>query len=297
MLRKWQRPMRRRKKPSTRHNSPLIFDTHAHLQDEAFDDDRLALFHQLADQGVGAVVLPGSTLADSLKAVEWSEKSRQMTRKEAPLLMAAVGVHPEETDSWNESTIEDLRQCAASSPCVVAIGEIGLDYHYCRETQEIQKRIFREQLELAEELQLPVVIHEREAFEDAYQLIWQAKKDGLLSKPAVFHCFSGSVESARLLMDLSFYLGFDGPLTFKKARKPLEVLQSIPRDRFLLETDSPYMAPEPVRGTRNHPGNVLWIARKAAEVLGLEEAQILEQNWENACRFFNVNLERTKSRE
>lgn len=265
-----------------------IFDTHAHLQDEAFKDDLPQLMEKLRQQGVARVVLPGSDLDDSERACEIA--------LQYPELYAVIGVHPHEAKSWGPDSRERLirlyreteerGRALGRDRVVVGIGEIGLDYHYDFSPREQQAVVYRDQLEIAAELELPVVIHEREAFEDSYNIIQAAAADGLFVHPAACHCFSGSVESARLLSKFDFYFGFDGPVTFKNARKPLEVIASIPRDRILLETDSPYLTPVPFRGKRNDPGKLPYIEEKVAEVLELPVEEVRRLNWENANRFF-----------
>lgn len=267
-----------------------LFDTHAHLQDEAFAEDLPQLLEDLRLQGVARVVLPGSGLDDSARACELALAY--------PGLYAVIGVHPHEASSWNEASRERLIELYRRTEAegrergrervVVGIGEIGLDYHYDFSPRAQQAAVYRAQLEIAAELGLPVVIHEREAFADSYEMIRKAHKDGLFVRPAACHCFSGSVESARLLSEFDFYFGFDGPITFKNARKSLEVLQSIPRERILLETDSPYLTPVPHRGRRNDPGKLPLIEAKAAEILGLTPEEMRRLNWENACRFFGL---------
>ncbi len=272
-----------------------IFDTHAHLQDPDFDEDREQLLEFLKAEGVARVVLPASDLADSEKALNLALAH--------PGLFCEIGVHPHEASSWvdgPEGSAEVLRRlfrrgCEESAALgrpnvIVGLGEIGLDYHYDFSPREVQKKVYRQQLELAAELGLPVIIHEREAFADSLAILQDAWRDGLLSIPGSCHCFSGSLEGSRQLLELGFYLGFDGPITFKKARKALEVLAEIPADRYLLETDSPYLTPEPFRGRRNDPSKIWQIAEKAAEIRGQSVEEILRQNWENACRFYRLPM-------
>lgn len=272
-----------------------LFDTHAHLQDEPFEADFNVLLVKLEQNRVGRVVLPGSDLPDSRKAAELALRH--------PGLYCALGFHPHEAASWTETSREELKELILETEAagkaqgrervVVAVGEIGLDYHYDFSPSDIQAKVYREQLELAAELNLPVVIHEREAFADSLEILRQAKKDGLLELPFDCHCYSGSVEGAELLLELGAYLGFDGPITFKNARKAPDVLASLPADRFLLETDSPYLTPVPFRGKRNDPSYLEYIARKAAEIRNSSYEEIVEQNWQNACRFYRLDPEKT----
>lgn len=274
----------------------LIFDTHAHLQDEDFNEDRLTLLDELVRKGVGRVVLPGSDLADSARACELALQHEG--------LFCVIGVHPHEAKSWHEGSREELISLFRRTEqegrrlgrerVVVGIGEIGLDYHYDFSPRGKQAEVYRAQLEIAHELGLPVIIHEREAFQDSYNILKQAFDEGLLEIPAACHCYSGSLESSRLLLDMGFYLGFDGPITFKNAKKALEVLAEMPADRILLETDSPYLTPVPHRGKRNDPGYLPYIIEKAAELRGLSAEDMKKLNWENACRFFRLSSEDTK---
>ena len=219
----------------------MLFDTHAHMDDRAFDEDRLELITSLPEQGVGLVMNPGCSLASSRNA---DALSRQFE-----FLYAAVGSHPDAADEVDEAVLEEYRQLCRSNPKIKAIGEIGLDYHYEDIPREIQLKAFRAQMALAAELNLPVIVHEREAHADGMAVV-----DEFPTVKGVFHCYSGSAEMAAELVKRGWYIGFTGVLTFKNARKALEVAASIPRDRLVLETDCPYMAPEPFRGKRNHPG-------------------------------------------
>lgn len=268
-----------------------IFDTHAHLQDPDFAEDLDQVLENLLEAGVGRVVLPASDLTDSYRAADLALQH--------PGLYCVLGCHSHEAKSWTAESRQELADLIQKTQAqaraqgrekvVVGIGEIGLDYHYDFSPRPIQAQVYRDQIELAAELGLPIVVHEREAFEDSYNILERAKADGLLDLPFACHCFSGSVESADRLLKLGAYLGFDGPLTFKKSRKPLEVLAAMPEDRWLLETDSPYLTPEPFRGKRNDPSKLTYIARKAAEIRQQPYDSILEQNWHNACRFFGLD--------
>lgn len=270
---------------------PLIFDTHAHLQDPDFRDDLDQLLEALAAAGVGRVVLPASDLEDSHRAAELA-----LSR---PGLYCVLGVHPHEAKSWTADSRQELIDLVQETQArgkaqgrdkvVVGIGEIGLDYHYDFSPRHIQAAVYREQIEIAQELDLPVIIHEREAFLDSFTILEMSKSDGLLELPFACHCFSGSPESAERLLKLNCFLGFDGPITFKKARQPRASLSVVPDDRFLLETDSPYLTPEPFRGRRNDPSMLQYIAQKAAEVRNCSYETILAQNWANACRFFGLD--------
>jgi TatD DNase family protein len=219
----------------------MLFDTHAHLDDQAFDADRSELLDALPTQGLALVMNPGCSLSSSRNA---DALSRQYD-----YLYAAVGSHPDAADEVNEAVLEQYRQLVKANPKIKAIGEIGLDYHYEDIPRELQKKAFRAQMKLAEELNLPVIVHERDAHADAMEIL-----DEFPTVTGVFHCYSGSAEMARELVKRGWYIGFTGVLTFKNAKKAVEVAKTLPHDRLVLETDCPYMAPEPFRGKRNHPG-------------------------------------------
>ena len=253
----------------------MLFDTHAHMDDRAFDGDREELLSSLPGQGIALLMNPGCSLASSRAASRLSQ--------EYDYIYAAVGSHPDAADEVDEAVLEEYRKLCKLNPKIKAIGEIGLDYHYEDIPREIQQRAFRMQLELAQELDLPVIVHEREAHEDGLKIIAEFPE-----VTGVFHCYSGSAEMAKLLVDRGWYIGFTGVLTFKNARKAVEVAQSIPLERIVLETDCPYMAPEPVRGRRNEPANVKHIAAKVAELRGISVEEAERVTYENGCRLFGL---------
>ena len=254
----------------------MLFDTHAHLDADAFDTDREELIASLPGQGLGLVMNPGCDLPSSLAAIALAEKY--------DFIWAAVGSHPDAADLVDEALIERYRELCKAHPKVKAIGEIGLDYHYEDIPREIQKKAFRMQMELARELDLPVIVHEREAHEDGMAIVEEFPE-----VRGVFHCYSGSAEMAKVLVKKGWYIGFTGVLTFKNARKALEVAASIPLDRIVIETDCPYMAPDPFRGKRNDPGKIYRMAEKLAELRGLtvEEAQRITM--ENGKRLYRID--------
>ena len=253
----------------------LIFDTHAHYDDEAFDPDREQLLAAMPERGVGLIVDPGCDLETSRRALEIAEKF--------PHVYAAVGWHPENCAPYTHASLDTLRAWA-KHPKVVAIGEIGLDYYWEQNPpREFQQTVFRDQLALAQELDLPVIVHDRDAHADSLAIVREFPH-----VRGVFHCYSGSVETAQELLKRGWYLGFDGPLTYKNAKKTAEVAKIVPLDRVLLETDSPYMAPVPVRGTRNDSRNVLHIAAKFAEVRGMETDEVIALTNENGRRLFGI---------
>ena len=253
----------------------MLFDTHAHMDDRAFREDREALLAGLPEKGVGLVMNPGCSLESSRNAVALAEKY--------PHVYAAVGSHPDVADEVNETVLEEYRKLC-KLPRVKAIGEIGIDYHYEDIPRDLQLRAFRMQMELAREVGLPVIVHEREAHEDGMALVKEFP-----TVTGVFHCYSGSAEMARQLVDLGWYIGFTGVLTFKNARKAIETAASIPLDRIVLETDCPYMAPEPFRGKRNDPGYIYRMAEKLAEIRGLSVEEIQAITTENGKRLYRID--------
>ena len=253
----------------------MLFDTHAHMDDRAFDADREELLLSLADRGTALVMNPGCSLASSYNAVALANRY--------DWIYAAVGSHPDVADEVNETVLEEYRRLCKLNPKVKAIGEVGLDYHYEDIPRELQLRAFRMQLELARELDLPVIVHERDAHEDGMALVKEFS-----DVTGVFHCYSGSAEMARQLVDLGWYIGFTGVLTFKNARKAVETAASIPIDRIVLETDCPYMAPEPYRGKRNDPGYLFRMAEKLAEIRGLPLEEIHRITVENGKRLYRI---------
>ena len=252
----------------------MLFDTHAHLNDEAFNADREALLAGLQEKGIGLVMNAGCSLEASREVVQMA--------KQYPWLYAAVGSHPDSADEVNENVIAEYRKLCRHDK-VKAIGEIGLDYHYEYIPRQIQKKAFLMQMELARETGLPVIVHERDAHEDGMAIV----KD-FSNVTGVFHCYSGSAEMARQLVELGWYIGFTGVLTFKNARKAIETAQSIPIDRIVLETDCPYMAPEPFRGKRNHPGYLYRMAEKLAEIRGMTVEEIRQITTENGKRLYGI---------
>ena len=252
----------------------MYFDSHAHLDDRAFRDDREEILDGLTDAGVGYLMNIGCDLPSSLRSIDLAHRF--------PFIWAAVGSHPDDAAQVNNVRIALYRQMC-SDERVKAIGEIGLDYHYEDPPREIQLPAFRKQLELAAELDLPVIVHEREAHADGMELIREFP-----TVTGVFHCYSGAVEMAKELVSRGGYIGFTGVITFKNARKAVEVAQTIPLDRILIETDCPYMAPEPHRGRRNDSRYVPLVAAKLAELRGVTPEEMGEITTENAKRLFRI---------
>ena len=253
----------------------MLFDTHAHLDDRAFDTDREELLAALPQQGLGLVMNPGCSLSSSRNASALAEKY--------PYIYAAVGSHPDAADEVNEEVLEEYRKLCKLNPKIKAIGEIGLDYHYEDIPRELQQKAFRAQMALAAELNLPVIVHEREAHEDGISIV-----EEFPAVTGVFHCYSGSAEMAKWLVNQGWYIGFTGVLTFKNARKAIETAQSIPIDRIVLETDCPYMSPEPFRGKRNDPGKLYRMAEKLAEIRGLSLEEVHQITMENGKRLYRI---------
>ena len=253
----------------------MLFDTHAHLDDRAFDEDRAELLAALPGQGLALVMNPGCSLESSRNAVALAGAH--------DYIYAAVGSHPDAADEVNEEVLAEYRNLCKLNPKVKAIGEIGLDYYYEDIPRETQLKAFRMQMELARELNLPVIVHERDAHEDGMKVVREFPE-----VTGVFHCYSGSAEMARQLVNLGWYIGFTGVLTFKNARKAVEVAASIPMDRIVIETDCPYMAPDPFRGKRNDPGKIYRMAEKLAEIRDLTPEEVRRITTENGRRLYRI---------
>ncbi|MBQ7204062.1 MAG: TatD family hydrolase [Eubacterium sp.] len=250
-----------------------IFDTHSHYDDEQFDNDRLTLLSELSGRGVKNIVTCGVDIDTSTANQKLAEKYEY--------IYFAAGFHPENLEGFQPSDIDKIRDISKHEKCV-AIGEIGLDYHWMSSTKEVQQDFFKEQIILANELKMPVIVHDREAHGDTLEILKELKPQGVL------HCFSGSVEMAREVIKLGMYIGLNGVVTFKNARKSLEVVRDIPIERLVLETDCPYLAPVPCRGKRNDSSLIPHIAEKIGEVLGLSAQEVLDMTNENAHRLFNI---------
>ena len=251
-----------------------LFDTHSHYNDKAFSEDLENVLEKVKNSGVTKLVCIGYNLKSSKKAVELAQKY--------DFIYATVGVHPSDTKDMTDDDIETLKQLAKHKK-VVAIGEIGLDYHYDDTDPETQKIWFRKQLDLAKELDMPVVIHDRESKGECIKIL---KEKNITN--GVFHCFSGSAETAKEILKMGFHISFTGVLTFKNARRALEALEVIPLEKLFIETDCPYMAPEPFRGTRNDSSLVYRVAEKMAEIKDLSVQEIINITTENAKHFFNI---------
>lgn len=253
-----------------------LFDTHAHLYDKAFDNDRETMLAGVFDV-CDYVVCPAEDVASSEAALSLAQKY--------PQIYAAVGIHPQLTKDATEEALAAIRKLAEENEKVVAIGEIGLDYYYLYSEIEVQKTWFARQIELAKELDLPIIIHDRDAHGDMMDIL-RAHKDAKLR--GILHCYSGSLEMAEELIEMGFYISFAGPLTFKKAPHLWDAARAVPPERLLVETDSPYLSPEPLRGRRNEPANVVWVLKKLAALREIPEDEMARITFENARRFYRL---------
>lgn len=251
-----------------------MIDSHAHLNDPAFEQDLAETVSRAQSAGVHTVINVGYDLKSSRRAVELAESF--------PGLWAVVGLHPHDSRLWTEET-GDLIKNMAGHAKVLAIGEAGLDYHYDNSPRDVQRHVFRAQLALGQELDLPVVIHSREAAKDTLDIVSEYP-----SVPCLLHCYSGSLETARAYEKMGYFFSFGGPITFKNAHKLREVVAGIPLERILLETDCPYLTPHPYRGKRNEPANLPLVAEKLAEIHGCTVEDVVRQTEENTREFFRL---------
>lgn len=254
----------------------MIFDTHAHYDDEAFNEDREAVIKSLAAAGVETVVNIGASMASS-------ETTLELTRN-YPFIYGTAGVHPSETAELDEEKFQRLKEIVRELK-IVAVGEIGLDYYWEKPAHDIQKNWFERQLELAREVNLPVVIHSREAAKDTLEIMKAAKAGDM---GGVIHCFSYGKDMAREYLDMGFFLGIGGVLTFKNAKKLRKVVEYAPMAQLVLETDSPYMAPEPNRGKRNTSANLPYVVNMMAEIKGLSPEDVIAATEKNARRLYRM---------
>ena len=255
----------------------MLFDTHCHLNDERFDQDRAAILSAMETQGITPCVVVGADM-------ESSRESRDLAHTRSWLVYAAA-VHPHDAKDYTDATHAEILQMMDDPKCV-AWGEIGLDYYYDHSPREVQREVFERQLDAAREVGKPVIIHLRDAYGDMTDIL-RGRKGNL--PEGVFHCYSGSVEQAQVYLDLGFYISLAGPVTFKKAPKLWEVAQCVPDDRLLIETDSPYLAPEPLRGKRNDPRNVAYVAKKVAELRGMPYEELCGVTRRNGMRLFGID--------
>ena len=250
-----------------------IFDTHAHYDDSRFDEDRDELLKNLLSTNISYIINCACDYNSCLKTLSMAEKHKN--------LYAALGFHPHEAESLTESDFQKIK-ALFSHEKVIAVGEIGLDYYYDFSERDIQIKVLRKQIELANELSLPVIFHDREAHEDTMNILKELKPKG------VVHCFSGSAEMAKEIVKLGLYIGIGGAVTFKNARRPIEVVESIPLQYILLETDAPYMTPVPFRGKRCDSAHIQFTAEKIAEIKGISAEEVIDACRENAKRLFAI---------
>lgn len=253
----------------------MLFDTHAHLNDERFDGIRKNLISSLPENGVGAYCEIGYDIESSKAAVKLSE--------EYDYVYAAAGVHPHDTDSLTENDMEILKELCSHEK-TVALGEIGLDYYYDNSKRENQRFWFDRQLSLAEEIDIPVTIHTRDAMKDTIDILKAHK-----NTTGIIHCYSGSKESAKILLDMGYYISFAGPLTFKNANTAIEVAKYVPSDRILIETDSPYLAPVPYRGKTNNPVYVAEVLKKLCEIREKSFDEMSRITFDNAKNIYRIH--------
>lgn len=254
----------------------MLFDTHTHFDDEKFNEDRFEMINKAHDSGVDLILNAAADIESSRAGV--------LLGKEFDFIYSSVGFHPSVAKDVTEEMFKEI-ETLAKNPKVVAIGEAGLDYYYDDSPRDIQKEIFRRQIELAKSLKLPIIVHDRDAHEDTLNILNEenAKECG-----GVLHCFSGSVEMAKIVLNMGLYISVGGVVTFKNAKKLVEVVKYVPMDRLLLETDAPYLTPEPYRGKRNYSGYVGLVAEKVAELKGLSYDDVTAKTFENGKRFFKL---------
>ena len=252
-----------------------LFDTHAHYDSRQFDADRDEILSALPASGVELVVDPGCDIPSSRAALDLARRF--------PHVRAAVGVHPSDCDGVTDADFDELRRLC-QEPGIVAVGEIGLDYYWKdNPPKEFQQSVFRRQIEMALELDLPIIVHDREAHGDCMTIVRDYPK-----ARGVFHCFSGSAEMAEELLKRGWYLGFDGPITYKNARRAAEVVAVTPMERIVVETDSPYLSPVPYRGKRNDSRNLTFIVEKLSEWKGVEYGEMARATWENGKGLYGI---------
>ncbi|WP_010681079.1 TatD family hydrolase [Acetivibrio cellulolyticus] len=254
----------------------MLFDTHAHYDDEKFIEDRFDVIEKAHSSGVSYIINASTDIKSCKESLAFAQKYEYV--------YAAVGIHPHELDGVDDSTLAKLLEFAKEDK-VVAIGEIGLDYYYDTAPREIQQHWFSQQIDLARELRLPIIVHDRDAHQDSVDII-KAQKASEVG--GVFHCYSGSVEMAKELINCNFYISVGGSLTFKNAKKLVEVVRCIPMERLLIETDCPYLTPEPHRGKRNDSSYVRFVAEKVAEIRQMDFEEVAEATLRNAKELFKI---------
>ena len=254
----------------------MIFDTHAHYDDDAFDEDRDVLLSGMREQNVAYIVNVGASMASSERSIKLAEKY--------PFVYAAVGDHPDEVGELDEEKFEKLREWTAHEK-VKAVGEIGLDYYWDKEKHDLQKHWFMRQMELASEVKLPMIVHSREAAKDTLDMVIAAKP---LNLSGIIHCYSYSVEQAREYLNMGYYIGIGGVVTFKNAKKLKEVAEYTPLSQIVLETDCPYLAPTPFRGKRNDSSKIAYVAEELAAIKQVPVEEVIRITNENGRRLYNI---------
>ncbi|MFS0881633.1 hydrolase TatD [Bacillus sp. 7586-K] len=254
----------------------MLFDTHAHLNATQFEEDVVEVIERAKSENVSHIVVVGFDRETITRAMELTEQY--------DMIYAAVGWHPVDAIDMTDEDLDWIKQLAAH-PKVVAIGEMGLDYYWDKSPKEIQQEVFRKQIRLAKEVKLPIIIHNREATEDVVKIL---QEENASEVGGIMHCFTGSLETAEQCMKMNFYLSFGGPVTFKNAKKPKEVVKEIPMDFLLIETDCPYLTPHPFRGKRNEPSYVKYVAEQIAELKGLTFEEVAKKTSDNAMKLFGI---------
>ncbi|RBW67628.1 TatD family hydrolase [Bacillus taeanensis] len=255
----------------------MLFDTHTHLNAEQFIEDRAAVIQRAREAGVSQMVVVGFDEVTINGAMELAEAY--------DFIYASVGWHPVDAVDMTAEHLAWLEKLS-SHPKVVALGEMGLDYHWDKSPKEVQQEVFRKQIQLAKKVNLPIIIHNREATQDVIDIL---REEGAEAVGGIMHCYSGSLEVAKACVDMNFYISFGGPVTFKNAKKPKEVAADLPIDRLLIETDCPFLAPHPYRGKRNEPAYVRLVAEQIAELKGISYEELAEKTSENAKKLFKLN--------
>jgi TatD DNase family protein len=254
----------------------MLFDTHAHLNAIQYEEDIVEVIQRAKSENVTHIVVVGFDKGTIKRAMELTEQY--------DMIYAAVGWHPVDAIDMTDEDLKWIKELA-SHPKVVAIGEMGLDYYWDKSPKEVQKDVFRKQIQLAKEVKLPIIIHNRDATEDVVKIL---EEENASEVGGIMHCFTGSLEVAKQCMDMNFYISFGGPVTFKNAKKPKEVATEIPMDRLLIETDCPYLTPHPFRGKRNEPSYVKYVAEQIAELKGLSVEEVAKKSSDNAMGLFGI---------
>lgn len=254
----------------------MLIDTHAHLNAIQYQDDLEEVIERAQSEGVETIVVVGFDRETITRAIELADQYE--------FIYATVGWHPVDAIDMTDEDLKWIEELSAH-PKVVALGEMGLDYHWDKSPKDIQKEVFKKQIALAKKVKLPIIIHNREATADIIEIL---EEENASEVGGIMHCFTGSVEVAKQCMDMNFYISFGGPVTFKNAKKPKEVAAEIPLDRLLIETDCPYLTPHPFRGKRNEPSYVKYVAEQIAELKGVSFEEIAQKTSDNAKRFFGI---------